>query len=87
MEQTAGMVLQYEGQLIDATYYSCSGGRTEDALAVWGTDIPYLQSVPSPGEENSTHFTDTVNYSVETFQDMLGCRLSGRPESWVRDIT
>ena len=35
---TAGLVLSYEGSLIEATYFSCSGGRTEDAQAVWGTD-------------------------------------------------
>lgn len=87
VDQTAGLVLQYDGKLIDATYYSCSGGRTEAALAVWGADIPYLQSVPSPGEENATHYTDTVAYSVETFQSMLGETLSGRPEEWLGGVT
>ena len=47
---TAGQVLTYEGGLIEATYFSCSGGSTEDAAAVWGTDYPYLRAVPSPGE-------------------------------------
>ena len=36
---TQDQVLTYNGALIEATYFSCSGGRTEDALAVWGTDI------------------------------------------------
>lgn len=85
--QTDGLVLHYDGKLIDATYYSCSGGRTEDALAVWGTDIPYLQSVPSPGEEKATHYTDTVTYSVEAFQSMLGRTLDGRPEAWIGEVT
>ena len=40
---TSGMILTYQEELIDATYFSCSGGRTEDALAVWGTDVPYLR--------------------------------------------
>ena len=51
---TDGQVLTYEGNLIEATYFSCSGGTTEDAVAVWGTDVPYLQSVSSPGEERAT---------------------------------
>ena len=46
---TDGLVLRYEGRLIDATYFSCSGGVTEDAVAVWGQDVPYLKSVQSPG--------------------------------------
>lgn len=87
VEQTAGLVLLYDRKLIDATYYSCSGGRTEDALSVWGTDIPYLQSVPSPGEEHATYYTDSVTYTVETFQSLLGKTLPGRPEGWLGEIT
>lgn len=51
LEQTDGQVLYYDGELIDATFFSASGGRTEAAVAVWGTDVPYLQTVESPGEE------------------------------------
>ena len=52
---TDGQALFYGGALIDATYFSCSGGRTETAVAVWGNDVPYLQSVDSPGEEDALH--------------------------------
>ena len=79
---TAGLVLTYEGELIEATYFSCSGGRTEDAVAVWGTDVPYLQSVVSPGEEGASVYTDTVIFSANEFQKALGVTLSGDPESW-----
>ena len=34
--ETEGLVLTYNGNLIDATYFSCSGGKTEAAVAVWG---------------------------------------------------
>lgn len=69
--ETAGQVLTYEGSLIDATYFSCSGGRTEDAVAVWGADIPYLRSVESPGEEGAAHFVDTKIFSEREFMDVL----------------
>lgn len=36
VQETEGEVLTYEGRLIDAVYFSCSGGSTEDAAAVWG---------------------------------------------------
>lgn len=72
VESTRDQVLTYQGALIEATYFSCSGGRTEDALAVWGTDIPYLQAVDSPGEENATHFVDTVKFTVDEFASLLG---------------
>lgn len=79
---TAGVVLTYEGSLIEATYFSCSGGSTEDAVAVWGTDFPYLRSTSSPGEENATHYSDTVTFSPEEFQQLLGVSLEGTPSGW-----
>ena len=79
---TEGYVLTYQGELIDATYFSCSGGQTEDAVAVWGADIPYLQSVQSPGEEEAAHYTDTVFFTPKGFQQALGTQLTGAPESW-----
>ena len=68
---SAGWVLTYEGQLIDATYFSCSGGKTEDAVAVWGTEIPYLKSAESPGEEISENFVRTVTFSSDQFRELL----------------
>ncbi len=75
VKATAGEVLLYQGKLIEATYFSCSGGRTEDAVAVWGNDVPYLQSVESPGEEKSNFYTDTAIWEVSDFKKKLG--LSG----------
>lgn len=86
-EATAGIVLTYNGQMIDATYFSCSGGMTEDAVAVWGSDIPYLQSVESPGEEYATHYMDTVTFTAEAFQEALGINLSTAPEQWFGAVT
>lgn len=80
---TSGQVLTFGGELIEATYFSCSGGRTEDAAAVWGRDFPYLQSVDSPGEENAAHFTDTQVFSPGEFAAALGISGSGDPSSWV----
>ncbi len=79
---TAGQVLTYQGELIEATYFSCSGGRTEDALAVWGHEIPYLQAVDSPGEEKATYYTDHVQFSSREFANRLGINLQGLPASW-----
>ena len=84
---TAGWVLTYEGQLIDATYFSCSGGRTEDALAVWGVEIPYLQSVESPGEESAENYTRTVTFSAAEFMSRLGREMTGSPTSWLGTVT
>lgn len=84
---TGGKVLTYDGALIEATYFSCSGGRTEDAAAVWGADVPYLQAVDSPGEENAAHFTDTVTFTAGEFAAALGTALSGSPTQWLGEVT
>ena len=84
---TAGEVLTYNGNLIEATYFSCSGGVTEDAVAVWGTDYPYLRSVESPGEETAAYYTDSVYFTAGEFQQKLGRELAGSPKSWLGYIT
>ncbi len=86
VRDTAGLVVVYDGVLIDATYFSCSGGKTENAVAVWGTDVPYLQTVDSPGEEFSVVYTDTVVFAPEEFMNKLGVHLSGSHESWFGSI-
>ena len=86
VEETEGMVLTYEDDLIEATYFSCSGGWTEDALAVWGTDVPYLQATYSPGEENAAHYTDTVTFTAEAFANALSLDSGGNPQDWISDI-
>ena len=82
VEATSGQVLMYEGELIEATYFSCSGGSTEDALEVWGTDYPYLRAVDSPGEEEATFYRSTVSFAPEAFAEALGIAPEGSPESW-----
>ena len=84
---TSGEVLTYEGELIEATYFSCSGGRTEDAVAVWGTDFPYLQAVDSPGEENTAAYEDTVMFSLEELEQKLNIALTGETQSRLGEIT
>lgn len=64
-------VLMYEEELIEAVYFSCSGGQTEAALAVWGADFPYLQSVESPGEEAARYHTDSLLIPQAEFKHLL----------------
>ena len=87
LAQTAGEVVCYDGELIVAAYFSCSGGSTEDALAVWGQDYPYLQAVESPGEEHAAYYTDSKEFSIRAFEEALGITLSGVPGSWFGVIT
>ena len=84
---TDGVVLRYEGKLIDATYFSCSGGSTEDAVAVWGQDVPYLQAVDSPGEEQAPRYSDSVSFTAAELAGKLGIENRGDPSGWFSGIT
>lgn len=84
---TKDLVLVYNGALIEATYFSCSGGMTEDATAVWGSYIPYLQAVESPGEEFADHYTDTVLFSIEEFENLIEMDLNDYPETWIESVS
>ena len=87
VSETGDYVVTYEGALIEATYFSCSGGRTEDAVAVWGTDFPYLRTVESPGEEHAVHYSDTCRFTREEISDRLGIALTGPSDAWIGEVT
>lgn len=87
VQATAGQVLTYDGQWIRATYFACSGGYTEAAVTVWGKEYPYLQSVKSPGEEETVYYTDTKEFTLDQFQEALGVSLSGSVDTWFGTIT
>lgn len=45
VEETAGEVLTFDGNVIQAFYHSNCGGHTEAAANVWGNPLPYLRGV------------------------------------------
>lgn len=87
VQSTSGQVLCYDGELIEATYFSCSGGRTEEAAAVWGKDYAYLQAVDSPGEEAAAAYTDTASFSRTELEDKLDIALEGTADAWMGPVT
>lgn len=45
VEETDGLVLTYDMKIISAYYFASAGGMTN--TSIWGSDLPYLRSVPS----------------------------------------
>lgn len=82
VQWTAGEILRYGPDLICATYFASSGGKTEDAEEVWGREYPYLRSTDSPGEEECGYFSKQVRFSPVELQTALGVQLTGKPSSW-----
>ena len=91
VRETQGEVLLYDGKLIEAVYFSCSGGTSEPAVAVWGTDVPYLQSVQSPGEESSGKYASEVRVPFQEFRSRLSRHnaevwFAVMPQDWLGEV-
>ncbi|MCY7492520.1 stage II sporulation protein D [Bacillus safensis] len=73
---TQGKVLTYDEKPIDASFFSTSNGKTENAEAYWKNEIPYLKSVSSKWDEKSPKFQNKKTISVSEFQQKLGVTLT-----------
>ncbi len=58
--KTDGLVMMYQGELIDALYHSTSNGMTEDSQNVWGNAYPYLVSVDSHWDKTVSSYEKTT---------------------------
>ena len=66
VNETAGKIITYNGEPINAFFHSSSGGITETAANVWGGgDYPYLQSGETTGEDVYTQYASTVTLTKE----------------------
>ncbi|WP_408955188.1 stage II sporulation protein D [Natroniella sp. ANB-PHB2] len=72
VEETAGIIIKYQDELINAVYHSTSGDYTAAAVEVWGNDLPYLRSVASIYEKDSPYYQDQEIFSVREFNHKLG---------------
>lgn len=61
VEETAGLIATYNGEPIEALYFSTSNGYTENAEDYFTTAIPYLRSVPSPWDEPNHRNTAIIH--------------------------
>lgn len=72
VDSTAGQIITYDGEPIDAFFHSNSGGTTEVPVNVWGgTDYPYLQSVETAGEEGYTQYSSSATFTTEELINKL----------------
>ena len=67
---TQGLVLTYQGKVIDAVYHSSSGGITASAVEVWGYAIPYLESVESRFGA-SPHVKEMKQFTLDNLEQRL----------------
>ena len=70
-------VIIYQDEPIIAAFHALSGGKTESARNVWGSEVAYLQSVESPADKNAPQFEQSVSYTAEEVKAMLTASREG----------
>lgn len=66
VSETDGLVITYDGKLIEAVYSASCGGMTENSENVFGNALPYLKSVESgDGDEKDKVITLTTSEYVD----------------------
>ncbi len=91
VDSVFGEVVEDNGELILAAYHAMSSGQTERCSDVFGGDLKYLVSVPSPGDKLVPNYKTTVEVSKEDFQKTIcgeykDCDFSSDPNSWISDV-
>ncbi len=72
VDETKGIIITYQGSVVNPLFHSNSGGKTENAENVWpGVSVPYLKSVVSEGEEQSGEFKCVTNISINDFYNAI----------------
>ena len=70
VEETRGMVVTYNNEIVVTPYFSCSDGRTRAWTEVWGSVYhPWLISKPAPYDQGKTLWGHGVGLSAS---DALG---------------
>jgi stage II sporulation protein D len=66
VDATRGVLAYHNGSLISCTYFSSSGGYTENSENVWFEALPYARAVPDLHEMNDSSWTRTFTYAELT---------------------
>lgn len=84
VNETAGQVLTYNGQIIEAVFHSSSGGHTENVENVWSSPRPYLRGVVD-FDQYAPVFQWQEEFSAVEMQERIsgvGRILSITPTEW-----
>lgn len=73
VSDTRGEYMTYNGEIIDALYFSTSNGFTENSEEVFSINLPYLRSVESTWDKDTSPvFNETTELSANDFYQKLG---------------
>lgn len=70
--ETKGEYIDYQGEIVEALFFSTSTGKTENVEEVFSENLPYLRSVDSSfDEEVSPVFNDQKEFELKEFYKKL----------------
>lgn len=76
VNEVKDLYLDYDGEPILAVFHALSSGTTSNCKDVWGDDIPYLKSVPAPGDKLSAQLDSEKTFTHEELREKLGIKES-----------
>ncbi|MCR4442063.1 MAG: SpoIID/LytB domain-containing protein [Peptococcaceae bacterium] len=68
VDATRGLVIYYDGKLIQAFFHANAGGYTESAVNVWSYNLPYIRPVPTPEDSYATQVTQYGDWPGVSYQ-------------------
>ena len=72
--ETKGEYLTYNGETVNAMFFSTSVGKTENSEEIFVSALPYLRSVSSTWDEASPVYTDTVTFDLKDFYEKINLK-------------
>ena len=91
VDEVIGKKIVYNDEPILAVYHAISSGNTEFCHDVFGGDLNYLRSVPSPGDTFAPGYQTTKDVSIDDFKKSIlelnnGIQFSDNPATWITDL-
>ena len=74
--ETFNEYLEYDGEIVDAMFFSTSVGATENSEEVFTSKVPYLRSVDSTWDSISPVYEVNYTFSLEGFYNKLNLNYS-----------
>lgn len=71
VDETASLILTYDGVPITPFYHSNSGGHTENSENIWSDALGYIRGVKDPYSEGAPNATWTKAFTMEEIQETM----------------
>ncbi len=76
--ETKGEYLSYNGQIVEALFFSTSSGYTENSEEIFKNKVEYLRSVKSDWDKISKYYNYTVSFNRKEFFNLLNLNYSDK---------